>query len=79
MNKSLKALFNIRKKLVIREDKILPIDNNLLSTLKHSLYTLCVLNLERLRGIPERLRIANNFVLFILKMRRNHGLSFTVK
>nr|QHD64814.1 RdRp [Erysiphe necator associated mitovirus 3] len=73
-----KVLLSI-KKLVTRKEKMLPLDNKLLSTLKMDILSLVKLNMNKISGISGRLRITHNFFQFILKMNRNHGPIFTVK
>nr|UPW42287.1 MAG: putative RNA dependent RNA polymerase [Sichuan mountain mitovirus 9] len=78
---ALKAVLSLRQR-VRRSSKMLPLDKivkTLLSTLKLDILKVTTLCMNRIGGISGRLRIAHNFIQFIMKMQKNHGSLFTVK
>jgi len=91
-NMTLKAILSLRKR-VRRELKMLPLDKNgnivekkflpnyrtLLTTLKLDILKIVILCMNKIGGISGRLRIAHNFIQFIMKMTKHHGPKFTVK
>jgi hypothetical protein len=76
--KSIKFILNFRQKYILR-NTVLPIENKSFSILTKSLPKFLILCFDKVRGIQGRLTIANNFLQFIFKLRRNHGPTFTIK
>jgi hypothetical protein len=78
MKNSIKILLNLSRKVVIRE-KMLPMSKLSLDRLKKLLPKILILCFDSLVGFQGRLLIANNFLQFIFKMKKNHGSPFTIK
>jgi len=76
--KSIKFILNFRQKYILR-NTVLPIENKSFSILTKSLPKFLILCFDKVSGIQGRLTIANNFLQFIFKLRKNHGPAFTIK
>jgi len=76
--KSIKFILNFRQKYILR-NTVLPIENKSFSILIKSLPKFLILCFDKISGIQGRLTIANNFLQFIFKLRKNHGPTFTIK
>jgi len=76
--KSIKFLLNFKLKYKLK-DSILPVDSVKLSRLVSSIAKVLPIVLDRTNRIRDRLVIANNFLQFIFKLKKNHGSIFTIK
>jgi len=76
--KSIKFILNFRQKYILR-NTVLPIEKQTFSILVKSLPKFLILCFDKISGIQGRLTIANNFLQFIFKLKKNHGPIFTIK
>ncbi|UBZ25882.1 RNA-dependent RNA polymerase [Fusarium mangiferae mitovirus 3] len=76
--KSIKFILNFKLKYKLK-DSILPVDSVKLSRLVSSISKVLPIVLDRTSRIRDRLVIANNFLQFVFKLKKNHGSTFTIK
>jgi hypothetical protein len=62
-----------------RKFVLLPLSQTSLRSLLKLLGTANGLSLGRFDRLKERIRVSNNFIIFVLKLKKHHGAEFTIK
>lgn len=77
--KNFKNLNSLLKSNIVKTKKMFSIRDSISNSLQIPLRQILYLSFGKIRGLANRALVTKNFMIFVLKMKKNHGSDFTIK
>lgn len=74
-----KNLNSLLKSNIVKTKKMFSIRDSISNSLQIPLRQILYLSFGKIRGLANRALVTKNFMIFVLKMKKNHGSDFTIK